>query len=176
MSRLQASTVDVLDAGELVRIAFEDLVKYHGRGSIGGLAHGFKVMERGFTFLDDGNAPERREVHVETAFDGPGSRDAFEMVTRAVTGGRYIADVNLAGTGPPAPEAPQGRFFFRLGYRGRIVELTLRGGHVSHEFLELVRRGPDSAAEQEHLARMKQEMADRLMGLAAEDVYDATSL
>lgn len=173
MSQLGVSALDVLDDGELVRIAFEELVKYHGRGSIGGLAHGFKVMERGFPLLDGGNVLERREVHVETAFDGPGSRDAFEMVTRAVTGGRYLADVDLAGAGPLAPEAPQGRFFFRLRYRDRSVDLTLREGHVSDEFVELVRRGPQSPEEHAYLARLKQDMADRLMALAAEDVYDA---
>ena len=175
MSQLGPPTIEVLDDGELVRIAFEDMVKYHGRGSIGGLAHGFKVMERGFPFLDGGNALERREVHVETAFDGPGSRDAFEVATRAVTGGRYLADVNLTGAGPPAPEAPQGRFFFRLGYRGRSVDLTLREGHVSEEFIQLVRRGPQSPEDHAYLARLKHEMADRLMGLAADEVYDAHS-
>lgn len=170
---LRLPTIDVLDNSELFTIAFQDMVKYHGRGSIGGLAHGFKVMERGFPFLDGGNALERREVHVETAFDGPGSRDALEMVTRAVTGGRYLADVNLAGAGRPAPEAPQGRFFFRLRYRDRSVELTLREGHVSDEFIELVRRGPQSPEEHVYLARLKQDMADRLMPLAADEVYDA---
>ena len=173
MSQLRPPTLDVLDEGELVRIGFDDLVKYHGRGSIGGLAHGFKVMERGFPLLDGGNALERREVHVETAFDGPGSRDAFEMVTRAVTGMRYLADVHLAGAGPPAPEAPQGRFFFRLRYRDSSVDLTLRQGHVSDEFVELVRRGPRSPEEHAHLVRLKQDMADRLMALAADEVYDA---
>lgn len=173
MSQLGQPRIDVLDDGELVRIAFDDMVKYHGRGSIGGLAHGFKVMELGFPFLDAGNALERREVHVETAFDGPGSRDAFEMVTRAVTGGRYLADVNLTGAGTPAPEAPQGRFFFRLRYRDKSVDLTLQEGHVSDEFIELVRRGPQSPEEEAYLARLKQDMADRLMPLAAEDVYDA---
>lgn len=173
MSQPRPSTIDVLDDGEPVRITFDDLVKYHGRGSIGGLAHGFKVMERGFPFLDGGNTLERREVHVATAFDGPGSRDAFEMVTRAVTGGRYLADVNLSGAGPAAPEAPQGRFFFRLRYRDRSVDLTLRDGHVSDEFIELVRRGPQSPEEHAYLARLKQDMADRLMPLAADEVYDA---
>ncbi len=167
------SAIEVLDGGELLRIAFEDMVKYHGRGSIGGLAHGFKVMERGFPFLAGGDALERREVYVETAFDGPGSRDAFEMVTRAVTGGRYLADVSLTGPGPPAPEAPQGRFFFRLRYRGRSVDLALRPGHVDEEFIELVRRGPQSPEEHAYLARLKQDMADRLMSLAGEEVYDA---
>ncbi len=167
------ATLEVLDNGESFRISFDDLLKYHGRSSVGGLALGFKVMERAFPLLDEGRPLERREVHVETEFDGPGSRDAFEMVTRAVTGGRYRVVADRAGAGHEVPEAPEGRFFFRLGYRGNTVDLTLREGHVSREFIDLVRRGPSSAAEQAHLARLKQDMADRLMALAAAEVYDA---
>jgi hypothetical protein len=34
----------------------------------------------------------RREIGFETAFGGPGARDAFEMITRAVTGDRFPID------------------------------------------------------------------------------------
>jgi len=155
------ATLDVLDDGELVRVSFDDLVKYHGRSSVGGVAHGFKVMERAFPLLADGQPPERRDLQVETAFDGPGARDAFEMVTRAVTGGRYRIAAELAAAGRVAPEAPQGRFFFRLRYHGKAVDLILRDGHVSDEFIELVRRDPRSAAEKAHLVSIKRDMAER---------------
>jgi len=165
--------LEVLDDGELVLISFDDLAKYHGRSSIGGVAHGFKVMERAFPLLTGGEPPERRHIHVETAFDGPGARDAFEMVTRAVTGGRYRAATDLGADGPEAPEAPQGRFFFRLRYRDKAVDLILRDGHVSDEFIRLVRRDPRSPAEEAHLVSLKADMAERLMSSPAEEVYDA---
>lgn len=110
------ATLDVLDHGRPV--GFDDVVKYHGRSSIGGVALGFKAMERAWPLLDGGRPPERYDIEIETAFRGPGARDAFEMVTRAVTGDRYRADDDLPGSGV-APEAPEGRFFFRFGTGGR---------------------------------------------------------
>jgi hypothetical protein len=45
------STLEVLDHGELVAVSFDDVLKYHGRSSIAGVAHGFKVMQRAFPLL-----------------------------------------------------------------------------------------------------------------------------
>ncbi len=44
-------TLVVSDQGQPISICFDDLLKYHGRSSIAGLAHAFKAMERGFPFL-----------------------------------------------------------------------------------------------------------------------------
>ena len=105
----------VLDQGEPISISFDDLLKYHGSSSIAGVAHAFKAMERAFPLLSPGRAPERYDITVESGFPGGGARDAFEMVTRAVTGDRYglLAEPVTAD----APEAPGGHFCFRLGYR-----------------------------------------------------------
>jgi hypothetical protein len=163
--------LEVLDRGHLIRFSFEDLLKYHGRGAVGGVAHGFKVLERGLPLLADGEPPERADVSVETAFGGAGARDAIEMVTRAVTGGRFSYDPGIA---PEAPVAPIGRYFFRLIHRaGTVVDLTLRPGLVLDEFTELATRGPATPDEERRLEHLKQEMADRLMSLSAAEVYDA---
>jgi hypothetical protein len=163
--------LDVLDGGDLISISFDDLLKYHGRSSVAGVAHGFKVMQAAFPRLSPEQPPQRREVDVETAFPGPGARDAFEMVTRAVIAGRFRVATDLAG--PDAPEAPEGRFFFRLGYRGATVDLTLLPGHVTDEFIDLVRREVKSPADEERLAALKQAQTDRLLSLPADDVYEA---
>jgi hypothetical protein len=166
--------LEVLDHGELIAFSFEDLLKYHGRGAIGGVAHGFKVMERALPLLAAGEPPERHDINVETAFEGPGARDAFEMVTRAFTEGRYRVDPDLAGD--DVPPSPNGRYFFRIAYgEGPIVDLTLRHGLVRDELLELVRRGAATPEEKDRLVWLKQDMADRLVGLPAEDVYDAVA-
>lgn len=167
------ATLDVLDHGELVSMSFDDLLKYHGRSSIGGVAHGFKVMERALPLLCDGQPPERHRIQIESAFPGPGARDAFEMVTRAVTGGRYSVDLELAGA--EAPEAPEGRYFFRFGYGETTLDLTLLDGHVRNDFIELVRKKDKAPAEEERVAWLKQEMADRLMSLPADEVYQAAA-
>ncbi|HUQ62194.1 MAG TPA: hypothetical protein VM121_00380 [Acidimicrobiales bacterium] len=166
------STLEVLDQREPISISFDDLLKYHGRSSIGGVAHAFKVMERALPLLSPGHPPERYDISIDTAFPGPGARDAFEMVTRAVTGDRYTVDENLAG--PEVPEAPEGRYFFRLAYLDTVVDLTLRPGLIRDDFIPLVRKRDKSPTDEERLVWMKEEMADRLMSLPPEEVYDAS--
>lgn len=166
--------LEVIDHGDLLRFTFEDLVKYSGRSSIGGVAHGFKVMERALPLLADGAVPDRVDIGIESAFGGGGARDAFEMVTRAVTGGRFRYEADMAPDGPPSP---MGRYVFRFSHRaGAVVQLTLRPGLVRDEFLDLATRGAANPAEEERLAILKHEMADLLMGLPAAEVYDTETL
>ncbi len=148
---------------------FEDLMRYHGPGSPGGVAHAFKVMERVLPLLEPAGLVERHEIEVETAFAGPGARDGFEMVTRAVTEGRYVVADALAR---PELGATRERFVFRLGYRGRSATAVLREGYVREEFLTLARREGRTRAEESRLTVLKQELADRLLADPATDVYD----
>ncbi len=162
-------TIEVLDRGLSLEFAFADIRKYHGFGSPGGVAHAFKVLERALPLLD-GNGPcERREKIVETAFGGPGARDAFEMVTRAVTGDRFRVDAALAR--PERGRALE-RFVFRLGYRTRRVTLALREGFVTDEFIDLARTEDRDADQERRLDVLKAEMADRVMARPPAEVYD----
>ena len=167
------ATLEILDQGDLISLSFDDLLKYHGRSSIAGVAHAFKAMERAFPLLSPGTPPDRGELTVESGFPGDGAKDAFEMVTRAVTGGRYGPTEVPAGV--DAPIAPGGHFFFRLGYRGRVVELTLEGGLVPDEFLDVACKEAPTPADAERARQLKEEMAQRLLSLPAEAVYRATS-
>jgi hypothetical protein len=165
------STLVVLDQGGSISISFDDLLKYHGRSSIAGVAHAFKVMERAFPLLSTGHPPERYDITVESGFPGAGARDAFEMVTRAVTGDRYRLAPELGGA--EVPEAPGGHFCFRLGYRGTVVDLTLRDGLVPEEFIRLACREVPTAAEADRAKQLKEDMAERLLSLSPAEVYDA---
>jgi len=166
---LSTSGIEVADQGVLLRFSFEDLLRYHGPGSPGGVAHAFKVMERAFPLLAPDGRPERRELAVVTAFGGPGARDGFELVTRAVTEGRYRVDPDLAR---PQRGVALERFVFRLSYRGRAVTVLAREGFVAEELIVLARREPRSPAQEQRLAALKQQMADRVMGSPAAEVYD----
>ena len=86
------AAIEVVDRGRLCSFSFEDVLDYHGPGSPGGAALAFKVLERALPLLDPDGPCERREIVVETAFGGPGARDAFELVTRAVSGDRFRVD------------------------------------------------------------------------------------
>jgi hypothetical protein len=146
-------------------------MKYHGPGSPGGVAHAFKVLERALPLLDPDGPCERREIVIETAFEGPGARDAFEMVTRAVTGQRLRIDPTLAR--PHRGRALE-RFVFRLHYRERSVTLALREGFVTDEFIDLARAENRDADQERRLDMLKGEMADRVMARPARDVYDVS--
>jgi hypothetical protein len=165
-----AQTIEVVDGGRRIRFTFDDMLRYHGGGSPGGVAHAFKVLERALPLVDPDGRCERREIVVDTAFGGPGARDAFELVTRAVTGERYRIDESL--TRPECGRTRE-RFVFRLSYRGRSVTLELREGFVTEEFIDLARTQGRSPEQERRLDTLKQEMAERVMARAADEVYAA---
>jgi hypothetical protein len=163
-----AASVEVIERGLRIAFSFDDMLRYHGGGSPGGVAHAFKVLERALALLDPDGPCERREIVVDTAFGGPGARDAFELVTRAVTGERYRVDASLAR---PERGRTLERFVFRLSYRGRSVTLELRKGFVTEEFIDLARTDERTPEQEGRLEILKQEMADRVMARPAYEVY-----
>ncbi len=163
------TAIEVAEAGSTLRFTYDDLLRYHGPSYPGGVAHAFKVLERALPVLSDHAPPERREITIETAFTGPGARDGFELVTRAVTGDRYIVDRSLTRTDRGTTLE---RYVFRLAYRGTTTTLAIRDGYVTDEFIALSRKDGRTAKEEDHLAILKQEMADRLLAKPATDVYD----
>jgi hypothetical protein len=158
----------VLENGRSLSYRVSDLTLFHGFGFPGGVAHGFKVMQRAFPLLSPGGPPERREIGIRTAFTGPGARDAFEMVTRGLTEGRYVVDDEL--TQPDRGET-LARYVFVLTYRGSTVRLRIREGIVRDEFIRLGKKPDRTPAETERLEWLKQDMADRLLAMAADEVY-----
>jgi hypothetical protein len=162
-------TLQVTERGTAIGFTFEDLMRFHGPGSPGGVAHAFKVLERALPLLEPGGAPERREITIRTAFGGPGARDGFELVTRAVSDGRYEVDAALAR---PELGRARERFVFVLAHRGREVTLVVRDGHVTDEFIDLARREDRTAADERRLDGLKRQMADRVMSRPAIEVYD----
>jgi hypothetical protein len=163
------STIEILDRGQPIGFMFEDMMRFHGPASPGGVAHAFKVMERAWPLLDAAAAPERRELTVDTAFGGPGARDAFELVTRAVSEGRYVVDRALARL---ELGRARERFVFRLGYRGSAVTLLVREGFVTDEFIELARKSDPTPEDAARLDALKKQMADLVMATPAAEVYD----
>jgi hypothetical protein len=161
--------LEVADGPALLTFSHEDLLRYHGPRSPGGVAHAYKVLERGLPEL--GSPPERRSIVVRTAFGGPGARDGFELVTRAVTDGRYLLDPTLAR---PELGRARERFVFELALGSRAVTLVLRDGFVTEEFIALARRDERTPEEEARLDALKLQMADRVLAAPAEAVYDLT--
>jgi hypothetical protein len=163
------ATIAVLERGERIEFSFADMLRHHAGNSLGGVAHAFKVLERALPLLDAGDGVERRQIVVRTAFGGPGARDAFELVTGAVSDGRYVVDQALAR---PERGFAIERFVFALAHRGRSATLAARPGTVTDEFVALARRDGRSAEEERRLDALKREMAERVLASPAEAVYE----
>ena len=161
----------VVDRGMPLAFSIEDLMRFHGPHSPGGVAHAFKVLERALPLLAPDGLVERREMTIRTAFGGPGARDGFELVTRAVTDGRYVVDAALAR---PELGRLRERFVFVLGCGERSLVLALREGFVTEEFIDLARAPERSGEEEKRLDVLKREMASLLLAHPADQVYDVT--
>jgi hypothetical protein len=162
-------TVEVVDGGRCITFSFDDVLKYHGPGSPGGAAIGFKALECALPLLGRNGLPERRAIVIGTAFGGPGARDAFEVVTRAVTGDRFRLDPALAR---PDRGRVLERFVFRLSLGPSTVTLLLREGFVTEEFIDLARAETRDADQDRRLTTLKQELAGRVMARPAGEVYE----
>jgi len=162
-------TIEVQERGRTIAYSFDDMMKYHGPGSPGGVAVAFKVLQRACALLSPDGPPPRREIAVRTAFGGPGARDGIEAVTRAVSGERFTLDPDLAR---PERGREVERFVFVIGLGERSVTLLLREGFVVPEFIDLARKDGRSEQEDARLEVLKAELAQHVMEAAATDVFD----
>jgi hypothetical protein len=164
-----AETIEVTELGRTIAFSFDDMMRYHGPGSPGGVANAFKVLQRAFEVLSPDEPPPRRSIVIRTAFRGPGARDGVEAVTRAVSDGRYTVDRTLA-------RPDRGRlvedFVFQVGIEGRAVTLLLRHGFVTDEFIDLARKDDRTPHDEQRLDTLKLQLAERVMSAPASDVYE----
>jgi hypothetical protein len=163
----EALTVE--ERGRTITFTFDDMMRYHGPHSPAGVAMAFKVMQRAFATLSPETAPGRRTIEVRTAFRGPGARDGFEAVTRAVSDGRYTVDRTLV-------RKDRGRlledFVFEVNVGGRSVTLLLREGFVTDEFIDLARIENRTYEQEQRLDELKAQLAQHLVSTPAEELFD----
>jgi hypothetical protein len=165
-------SVAVTEGGRTLEFTFEDLLRYHGPGSPAGVACAFKAMQRAFAVLSRDGTPPRRSVVVRTPFRGPGARDGFEAVTRAVTDGRYVVDRALVR---PDRGILLEDFVFEISLASADVDpvmLLLRDGFVTDEFIGLARTARRTAAQEERLDELKAVMAGLLTATPAAEVFE----
>lgn len=162
-------TIAVTEHGRVLTFGFEDMNRYHGGGSPAGVATAFKVLQRAFAVLSPGLPPHRRSVMIRTAFRGPGARDGFEAVTRAVSEDRFTVDRALV-----RPDLGRLRedFVFAVDIGSTSVTLVLQDSFVTEEFVDLART-PDRTPDQEsRLDDLKAQLAQTLLSTPADQLYD----
>jgi hypothetical protein len=162
-------TILVQELGQVLEFSYTDMLCYAGPYSPAGVAAAFKAMQRAFAALSPNQPPQRRSVVIRTAFQGPGARDGFEAVTRAVTDGRYVIEPALAR--PDRGRLLQG-FVFHVSVNGRTATLLMRPGFVTAEFFDLAGKAERAHAEEAHLDELKAQLAQAMLAAPAEDVYE----
>jgi hypothetical protein len=163
----EALTVE--ERGRTITFTFDDMMRYHGVHSPAGVAMAFKVMQRAFAALSPEAPADRRSVSVRTAFRGPGARDGFEAVTRAVTDGRYTVDRSLVRSDLGHLRED---FVFVVGIGDHSATLLLCDGFVTDEFIDLARTENRTDAQERRLDELKAQLAQRVMAAPAADVFD----
>jgi hypothetical protein len=162
-------TIAVTEHGRILTFGFEDMNRYPGGGSPAGVATAFKVLQCAFAVPSPDVPPDRRSVMIRNAFRGPGARDGFETVTRAVSDDRFTVDRTLV-------RADLGRlredFVFTASIGGMSVTMVLRDGFVTEEFVDLARTPERTADQESRLDMLKAQLAQALLSTPADQLYD----
>ena len=164
-------SITVLDNGRPITFTIRNVLDYHGYDAVGGSVLGFRLLQRALAILSPEGLPERRELHLFTNFPGLGARDAFELVCRVVTGGRFTLDKDFVD--PRTPEGVTGGVYFRFSYGDRVVELAPIEGQPSPRFIAAGRasKKPDADEAVFHEWKtVKYELANLLLGADASSV------
>lgn len=172
MEELKVSDRDIL-----LTISYDDMIKYHGRFNIGGVAIAFKVLELAFAKLSPGAVPAREKINFVSGMGmaGLGLIDGVEMVTRAWTRGRMIADDRL-NTRLPALDLPDGgKYYYEMEYEGKRIAMALKDGLIPEEFMELTRKAMAATINPEEACRLqdvKENIAAALMSREPEELFN----
>lgn len=170
-------TFAIKDRDTVLHISYDDMIKYHGRFYIGGVALAFKSLEMAFSRLLKNEIPSREKISYLSGLgmNGMGVIDGVEMVTRAWSRGELIADTKLVKDKPGIDAPNGGKYYFEVGYDGRRVGLAVKEGLIPLEFKVLSRKalkGEISDEEAVRLQQVKEELASTLMSNKAEDLFN----
>lgn len=155
-----------------LRIGFDAVLAYHGHGALAMLALMFQGLRGALARLqENGQAVPRAELQVTSGHPGPGVRDAFEFVTRAVTRGCYEVDTSL-------PEARYSQtndksYSFYLSRGQRRVHSVLRAGVLPPEFFALL--GDATPQGRQRHAELRSEIARRVLRQEPDALFDFRS-
>ncbi|WP_251880979.1 hypothetical protein [Achromobacter sp. Marseille-Q4954] len=165
----QVSSLTVMAEEGPLPICFDAVQAYHGHGALAMLALTFQGLRGALSRLEQDGVPvPRKELSVISGHPGPGVRDAFEFVTRAVTRGCYEVDLTL-------PEARYSRgadksYSFHLRRGARSVQGVLRPGVLPPEFFDLL-GNPAPDAQRVH-AELRRDIAARVIAAEPATLFD----
>ncbi len=171
------SVIVIKDRNYILNITYQDMIKYHGRQFIAGVAMAYKLLELAFRELIPDEIPSREKVYVTSAVNGPGIIDGFEMVTRVRSRGALIVD-SWASNGKDAPDAADGKggkYYFEFKYDTEILVVSLKHGILPREFITLAYKTHDDTltdSDELRLHFLKEEIANMLMSTKTEELFN----
>lgn len=173
MSSSDGWRLDILDEGQMKRLDYDGLLRFHQGGAKWGATVAFRALQRAGRYLSAGGLWDRRSLTVTSAHPGPGVQDAVEYVTRCVGRGRYLLTrPELAGQC-----GHDVQYAWWVDDGTKIISVQLREGFVPEDFFTLVDR-IDSAAEQpedrDRLELVKGQLIDRLWTEPLEVLFRVT--
>ena len=158
----------------VVEFGWPQVFAYLGYRNIIASALMARLFGRAFADLAEGDPVDRNELHLLTAFPGPGILEAIELVTRIPSRhpDRLLIDTSA---GPPeVPVAPKGRFYFEVQ-----VGCNRRGYWPPKKifddlFRDMVKRyqtGEGTEEEQQRYRVFKQGKANQILAFPEEELF-----
>jgi len=153
----------------IITIGFDAVAAYHGQAALAMLAVTFQALRLAFSALSPSAPPARGDISILSGHPGPGVRDAFEFVTRAVTRNAYVVDRAL----PEGRLVPQANisYSFRVTIAGRTAILSLKPDALPRRFFELNFTPSRSAADERELSALKRSIAGDVLARPAETLF-----
>lgn len=132
-------TVCVRDEEGVMAFNREDLLRYSGLGHLIASALVLRLFQEAFARLSPQEPPMKTDIRVLSAFPGLGVRDHVELVTRAITDGRFVLDTD-AGPKEAPRSAIGGRMYFEVAVKDRAVSFVLNPEIFDEHWCEQVAR------------------------------------
>jgi hypothetical protein len=157
--------IKIKDQQELIEISFSELRKYHGGAALMALAVGFRVVQAAINELFGAEPPQRKSLKVLSGHGGPGFRDAFEFITRAVTRGDYEVDVNYPNA-QYDPFRKQSYAFVVTADNGASLEVALKPDFlpaIFYEYMEKGRKQQITELEITQFAELRSQLCERAL-------------
>ena len=170
--------IKIYDRNDILEITWDDIKKYHGFGAYMAIGVAYRVVEEGLLELYGDEIPRREDISILSGHGGPGFRDVFEFVTRALTRGEYTIDVNY----PKAqydPYRAQAYAYVFSKKNGESVEVLLKDDFlppVFYDYLVMDRENSwteEAYAECQKLIRI---LGDRAYNMSREELLIVTRL
>lgn len=146
---------------EPIEIGFPMVAAYHGQSALAMAAIVFQAQRAAIALLSPEAIPARGDISIVSGHPGPGVRDAFEVVTRAVSRGAYAVD----------RARPEARFVagqdisysFRMTIGARTAEIALLDGVLPERFFELVFAKSRTPVQERELSALKRSIAEEVL-------------